>query len=183
MGTSKSFPRYFFPDERVETIKDVDYDKLKDSGIEAVIFDLDNTLARWGEESLEREVLDLFEEINGLGLNIAVLSNSRKKEIEKFIADLPFPHLFNAGKPKSRGFKAMLNEIGVPPEKTAMVGDQLFTDVLGANRMNMYTIRVEPLDPDREYKFTRINRLGEGILFKLRDLYRFFRSLTNHDHR
>lgn len=183
MGTSKSFPRYFFPDENVKTIKDVGYEKLKGSGIEAVIFDLDNTLARWGDESLEGEVLDLLEEIDDLGLHIAVLSNSQKKEIEKFIADLPFPHLFNAGKPKSRGFKAMLNELGVPAEKTAMVGDQLFTDVLGANRMNMYTIRVEPLDPDREYKFTRINRLGEGIIFRLRDLYRFFRSLTNRDHR
>lgn len=176
MATYNSFPRYFFPDDNAKTVDDVDYEQLRDSGIKAVIFDLDNTLALWGEESLEGEVLELFEELEALGLKVAVLSNSRKKKIEKFVADLPYPHLFNAGKPKSRGFKIMLNEMEVSAEETAMVGDQLFTDVLGANRMDMYTIRVEPLDPDQEYRFTRLNRLGEGMLLRLRDLYRFFRS-------
>jgi len=177
MGTSKSFPGYFFPDKKVKAVREVDYGELKNSGIRAVIFDLDNTLARWGEEELESEILDLFEDLQARGFKVAVLSNSRKKKIEDFIAELPFPHLFNAGKPKSRGFKKILGELGVEAEEAAMVGDQLFTDVLGANRMNMYTIRVEPLDSNREYKFTRINRLGETVLLRFRDFYRFLVSL------
>jgi len=177
MGTSKSFPGYFFPDRNVETVRDVDYEELKNSGIRAVIFDLDNTLALWGEEELESEVLDLFEDLQSRGLKVAVLSNSKKKKIKDFVAELPFPHLFNAGKPKSCGFEKILDELGVEAEETAMVGDQLFTDVLGANRMNMYTIQVEPLDPDQEYKFTRINRLAESILLRFRDFYRFLVSL------
>ena len=177
MGTYKSFPGYFFPDKKVETVRDVDYQQLKRLGIRAVIFDLDNTLALWGEEELESEVLDLFEDLQSRGLKVAVLSNSKKKEIEDFVAELPFPHLFNAGKPRSRGFEKILGELDVGAEETAMVGDQLFTDVLGANRMNMYTIRVEPLDPTREYKFTRINRLAESILLRFRDFYRFLVSL------
>lgn len=177
MGTSKSFPGYFFPDQNAETVRDVDYGELKNSGIRAIIFDLDNTLALWGEDKLESEVLNLFEDLQSRGLKVAVLSNSKEKEIEDFVADLPFPHLFNAGKPKRHGFDKILGELEVRADETAMVGDQIFTDVLGANRMDMYTIRVEPLDPTREYKFTRLNRLAEGILFKIRDIYCFLVSL------
>lgn len=179
MGTSKSFPGYFFPDKKVETVRDVDYGELKNSGIRAIVFDLDNTLALWGEDKLESDVLNLFEELQSRGFKVAVLSNSKKKKIEDFVAELPYPHLFNAGKPKSNGFEKILDELEVGADETAMVGDQLFTDVLGANRMNMYTIRVEPLDPTREYKFTRLNRLGEGILLRFRDFYRFFTSLLD----
>lgn len=177
MGTSKSFPGYFFPDKEAETVKDVDYGELKNSGIQAIIFDFDNTLALWGEVKLESEALNLFKDLQSRGLKVAVLSNSKEKEIEDFVADLPFPHLFNAGKPKSNGFEKILGELEVKAEETAMVGDQIFTDVLGANRMNMYTIRVEPLDPTREYRFTRVNRLGESILFWCRDFYRFLVTL------
>ncbi|MFP4136020.1 MAG: YqeG family HAD IIIA-type phosphatase [Candidatus Acetothermia bacterium] len=175
---SKSFPRYFFPDENAKTVREIDYELLKKSGFEAVIFDLDNTLALWGKEELETEALELLNQVDSLGLNVAVLSNSGKPEIKGFLSGLRFPHLFNAGKPKSRGFERMLDKLEVEAEESVMVGDQLFTDVLGANRLGMYTIMVDPLDPTREYRFTRLNRLGESLLLRLRDLYRFLRSLT-----
>ncbi len=106
-----------------------------------------------------------------------ILGGLKRARVEDFVADLPFPHLFNAGKPKRHGFDKILGELEVRADETAMVGDQIFTDVRGANRMDMYTIRVEPLDPTREYKFTRLNRLAEGILFKIRDIYCFLVSL------
>ncbi len=173
--SNSSFPRYFFPDNHYRTVKDVDYEELKNSGVKAVVFDLDNTIARWGEESLEDEVLDLFDCLTKLGLKVGILTNSRRKNIESFIESLPFPHIFNANKPMTNGFEKMAEELGVSPEEIAMVGDQLLTDVLGANRAGMYTIRVDPLDPSKEYKFTKINRILERILLTLRELYRFFR--------
>lgn len=174
--TDKKFPGLFFPDEKARTVMDVDYEGLKDRGIKGVIFDLDNTIARWGDRSLEQEIIELFDRITSLGLQVAILTNSRREEIENFIKELPVPHLFNANKPRKRGFQSILRELEVSGTEAAMVGDQLFTDVLGANRVNMYTIHVEPIDPSREYHLTRINRLGEKVLLTLREVYRFFRS-------
>ncbi|MFB6290672.1 MAG: YqeG family HAD IIIA-type phosphatase [Candidatus Bipolaricaulia bacterium] len=170
--TNRSFPRVFFPDERVPTVEDVDYEELLNSGIKAVIFDLDNTIARWGDEELEDEMVELLDELSSLGLKVGILSNSGGEAIKNFVQDLPCPHLFNANKPSGTGFRLMLEEFDVRPEEVAMIGDQLFTDVLGANRMNMYTIRVDPIDPDREYRFTKINRIGETVLLSLREAYR-----------
>jgi len=101
--------------------------------------------------------------------------NSRRKKIEEFVMQLPFPHLFNANKPSRKGFRSMLSDLDVSPEEAAMIGDQLFTDVLGANRMNMYTIRVDPIDPEKEYRFTKINRIGENVVLCLREVYRSLR--------
>lgn len=173
--TGSSFLRKFFPDERATTVEDVDYQKLIDSGIKAVIFDLDNTIARWGDDSLAEEIIELFERLTSRGLKVGILSNSRRETIEDFIIELPFPHLFNANKPSLKGFESMLAELDVSPEEAAMIGDQLFTDVLGANRLDMYTIRVEPIDPDREYRFTKVNRVGEKVLLFLREVYRSLR--------
>ena len=167
-----SFLRLFFPDEKVHTVEDVDYEGLVNAGIKAVIFDLDNTIAKWGDDSLAREINDLLGRLNSLGLKIGILSNSRRKNVGDFARDLPFPHFFNANKPSGKGFYQLLEELGVSPEEAAMVGDQLFTDVLGANRINMYTIRVDPIDPDQEYSFTKINRVGERLLLFLREVYR-----------
>ncbi len=173
---NNSFPRFFFPDDQFRTVEEVNYEALRESGIRACVFDLDNTIARWEEERLEEEILELFDCLTGLGLKVGILTNSRRENIEKFISDLPFPHLFNASKPRRKGFMKIAEELGVRPEEVAMIGDQLLTDVLGANRAGMYTIRVDPLDPSREYKFTKINRVAERILLGLRELYRFLRS-------
>lgn len=170
--TGSSFLGRFFPDERAATVEDVDYDKLINLGIQAVIFDLDNTIAKWGDDSLAEEIIELFERLTSRGLKVGILSNSRREKIEDFVIDLPFPHLFNANKPSLKGFRTMLAKLDVSPDQAAMIGDQLFTDVLGANRLDMYTIRVEPIDPDREYRFTKVNRIGEKVLLFLRETFR-----------
>ncbi len=175
--SDKSFPRVFFPDERARTVRDIDYQELGESGIKAVIFDLDNTIARWGDSSLESEILDIFDRLKELGLKIGILSNGQRKETKNFVLKFPFPHLFNAGKPRRKGFRFMLDELNVSPEEAAMIGDQLFTDVLGANRMEMYTIRVDPIDPGREFRMTKINRVGERLLLSSREIYRYLRGL------
>jgi len=177
--TDRSFFRQFFPDEKVSTVEDVDYEKLAKSGIEAVVFDLDNTIAKWGDDRLAEEIIELFERLTLLGLKVGILSNSRRKKIEEFVMELPFPHLFNANKPSRKGFRSMLTDLDVSPEEAAMIGDQMFTDVLGANRMNMYTIRVDPIDPEKEYRFTKINRIGESMVLCLREVYRSLRQFKD----
>lgn len=173
--TEKSLPRMFFADEKVPTVRDVDYEQLANDGIETVVFDLDNTIAKWGDDSLTEEIVDLFERLTSMGLKVGILSNSRRKETEDFVTGLPFPHVFNANKPSVRGFRSILEKLDSAPEEAAMIGDQIFTDVLGANRLGMYTVRVDPIDPSREFRFTKINRIGERILLCLREVYRSIR--------
>jgi len=172
----KFFPWILFPDQEVSRVTDIDFRSLRNSGKEAIIFDLDNTIARWGEGSVDQCVIELLSDIEDLGFKIGILSNGKRKNIESFVDKLPFPCQFNAQKPRRKYFRDLLNRMDVSPEKSVMIGDQLLTDVLGANRTSMYSIRVDPMEEGREYKFTKINRVGEKLLFSLRNLFRKIRD-------
>ena len=175
--TEKSLPRMFFADEKVPTVKDVDYDSLINDGKKAVVFDLDNTIAKWGDDSLTDEIVELFDRLTSMGLKVGILSNSKRKATEDFVAGLSFPHVFNANKPSVKGFRSILDKLDATPQEAVMIGDQIFTDVLGANRLGIYTVRVDPIDPDREFRFTKLNRIGEKFILCLREVYRALRSL------
>lgn len=165
-------PRQFFPDEEVEDIFEVNYQDLKARGHEAVIFDLDNTLSQWKSRSLDRAVSQLLKEVKQVGLQVAILSNGRGNDIAPFLEQLPYPVVFNAGKPSRNGYRTILQKLNVSPEQSIMIGDQLVTDILGGNRIGLYTIRVKPINPNSEYPLTKINRVVEKVLFALRSLYR-----------
>lgn len=171
----KLVPWAFFPDEEAASIFEVDYGSLQRSGKEAVIFDLDNTIARWGEDSLNDKVIELIGEILGLGLQVGILTNSKREKVKSFVEGLPYPCQFNAQKPRRKNFLSLLEKMDVPPSRAVMIGDQLLTDVLGANRMGMYSIRVEPIERGREFSFTAANRLIEDLLFSLRNVFRILK--------
>lgn len=172
----KLFPWILFPDQEEETIFDIDYRKLKESGMEAVVFDLDNTIARWGEDNVSEQAIDLIGEIVDLGLQVGILTNSRRQKVRSFVEDLPYPCKFDARKPWRKNFLRLLDGMDVPPQKSVMIGDQLLTDVLGANLTSMYSIRVEPIEQGKEFNFTKFNRIVEKMLFSLRALFRILKS-------
>ncbi len=173
--TRRLVPWAFFPDEEASSIFEVDYGSLQESEKEAVLFDLDNTIARWGEDDLSEKVIGLLDEIVGLGFKVGILTNSKKKKVKSFVESLPYPCQFNAQKPRRKNFFSLLDRMEVEPSRAVMVGDQLLTDVLGANRAGLYSIRVEPIERGREFSFTAVNRLIEDLLFSLRDLFRIIK--------
>ena len=120
--------------------------QLKDQGIRLVLADLDNTLAPY-EEALPSPALTAWkEELEALGITLFVVSNSRKsRRCPDFCAALGVPYVRHAGKPGVKGFQAALQQTRVPAREALMVGDQIFTDILGANRAGISSVLVRPM--------------------------------------
>lgn len=134
------------PRHLAESIYRLTPPRLREAGIRLVLADLDNTLAPY-EESLPSPALRTWkEELEENGITLFVVSNSRKsRRCPDFCAALGIPCVRHAGKPSRKGFLRALEETGIPAENTIMVGDQIFTDILGANRAGVTSVLVKPL--------------------------------------
>ncbi len=120
--------------------------RLKEQGIRLVLADLDNTLTPY-EDALPSPALRRWkEELEAHGITLFVVSNSRKSHrCPDFCQALGVPYVRHSGKPSRKGFFRALEETGIPPEQTIMVGDQIFTDILGANRAGITSVLVKPI--------------------------------------
>ena len=132
------------PNERVDTVLDVDYDRLWRSGKRAILFDLDNTLGRRNASRPADQVLDLLEDLAGRGFRIGILSNRRfglDGEMVRTVRDR-YPMISAAGKPRTRRLRRLLGRLGISSDQAIMIGDRILTDVLAGNRAGLHTIRV-----------------------------------------
>ena len=137
---------------------------LRAAGIEAVLLDLDNTLVAWQGMEVPDAVLAWLSELRAAGLKLYLVSNTRfGKRLRWLSGYLDLPYVRRAWKPRRRGFLAAIRELGVEPERTAMVGDQMLTDILGGNRLGLYTVMVPPM-ARREFLGTRVSRLFERAI-------------------
>ena len=144
------------PRLRCESYKTIKIDTLKAQGITLLLLDLDNTITPYGVGTPTAELKQWVEKLRGEGVEPFILSNSRKAvRVPNFAADLGVPYLKYAGKPKKKGFLTAMSQMGKKPEETAMVGDQIFTDILGANRCGVHSILVRPLRLDTIFRQIR----------------------------
>ncbi len=136
--------RLFKPREQVGSIFDIDYDRLYRDGKRAILFDLDKTLGDRRPIRLSPEASSLLDDLTEKGFRIGILTNRRIGTKDPVIVELghQYPLRVRAGKPAKRGFLALLAKLGVPKEDAVMIGDRLFTDVFGANRLGIYSIRI-----------------------------------------
>ncbi|MBI3721212.1 MAG: YqeG family HAD IIIA-type phosphatase, partial [Fimbriimonas ginsengisoli] len=127
--------------------------------------DVDNTLVEWRGEDFTQEVLGWLEEAKQLGFGLCILSNTRNPARLARIADrLGIRAIQDRFKPSRRMYMLALKEFSVEPEQAVMVGDQILTDVLGANRSKIEAIWVHRISR-REFVGTRLNRIVErGVL-------------------
>lgn len=134
------------PDEVYASIYDIDGAVLARRGITLLLADLDNTLAKYGQPEPDSALLAWKEGLAAEGVALFLLSNSRKpRRAEHFAKALGIPFLGHAGKPKSGGYLRAMERMGRTSAQTAMVGDQIFTDILGAKRAGILAIMVEPI--------------------------------------
>ncbi|MEW6172716.1 MAG: YqeG family HAD IIIA-type phosphatase [Bacillota bacterium] len=129
----------------LDSLFDIRADMLTDLGIKALILDLDNTLVVRGEERVEPQVTEWLQELKERGFKLCIVSNNSRGKGGKLARALGLPGVFRAVKPRGKPFRKALGILGEKPSSTAMVGDQLFTDVLGGNRMGLYTIMISSL--------------------------------------
>lgn len=154
------------PDIRAQSVSDVTPDSLRSLGIEHVLVDLDDTLVSSWDDRPARGVLEWLASLKGAGIGVVILSNGSRDRVADFAALAGVPAIAMAGKPFSHSFWRGMNALGNPPAiKTAMIGDQLFTDVLGAKRAGLVTILVTPLSKGK-LPHTRLARLLERMILK-----------------
>jgi len=149
----------------VESIYHIDLSELRAQGIDTIISDLDNTLVPWVENKVNPELTAWLDKLKAQGFKVCLVSNALEGRIAHFRAALNVPGLSRANKPSRRAFRQALTLLGSRPETTAMIGDQVFTDVLGGNRLGLFTILVVPLC-DRDFFTTRIVRIFERWLLR-----------------
>lgn len=157
-----------YPNFYCKNIKDVDIKRLNENNIKGILLDVDNTLI-----DLEHNLLEGAEEwCNNLkkhNIKFCILSNSNNKEkIKKVSAILDIPYISFGMKPLKRGYKKASKLLNLPYENLAIIGDQIFTDIIGGNRCKMYTILVDPIST-RELFITAIKR---GLENKILDKYK-----------
>lgn len=135
----------FYPCEYVKSVFDIKFKKLYDSGIKAVIFDIDNTLVFQDEDST-KETERLFSALHKLGLKTMILSNNNEERVRRFLRNIDSPYICKAYKPFRKGYLRALEMLAVEKEQAVFVGDQLFTDILGANRCGIRSILVRYIE-------------------------------------
>ena len=152
----------FYPKKQVDSAYEIPYKELYERGIRGVIFDVDNTLVPHGAPADER-ALQLFAEFHQMGMKTCLLSNNKEPRVASFAGQVDSPYIYKGGKPGGGGYEKAMEKMGTERETTVFVGDQLFTDVYGANRTGIYSYLVKPIHPKEEIQIV-IKRWFEAIV-------------------
>ncbi len=143
---------------------EIDLDRLWEQGVRGLILDLDNTLVEWNRADLRPEVRAWVEAAQRRGLRLCLVSNAFRGRRVRVVAEaLGMPVVVQAMKPFPRAFRKALATLGTEAGSTCAVGDQVFTDMLGANWLGLVTVLLDPL-ACRESPHTRVIRLIERPL-------------------
>ena len=153
----------FFPDMIVEGFEDIDLELLKKNKIKGLILDIDNTIVPWNEMTGNYRAKDWINMLINEGFDVCLVSNSNKKRVEQFSMILGLRGIHNAVKPFKRGFLKACDIMNIKPEQAAVVGDQIFTDIYGGNRLKMFTILVKPIS-EKDFILTKFKRIFEKIV-------------------
>lgn len=153
------------PAESQKSIYEIDLDKLWQQGVRAVILDLDNTLVRWNDPEPTPRLISWLDTLRSKGFSICIVSNNGSRRVGGMADRLGVPYICHATKPRRSGFHRAMERCGVTPQETAVVGDQLFTDIFGGNRSGAYTILVTPIDT-QEFFGTRFLRVIERMVMR-----------------
>lgn len=138
----------FVPDMYQKSIYHIDYDKLLDDGIKCILFDLDNTCVPYKDKEPNKKLIELFETLKDMEFKLIIFSNATKRRILPFKKILNVDCLAKAGKPGKKNFIKILKLFNYDLSEVAIIGDQLYKDILGGNRVGIKTILVNPMSLD-----------------------------------
>lgn len=155
----------FMPDKYYKNIYEINYRQLKQNGIKCLLFDLDNTLVPPHIGKPDKKIRDLFDNLKELDFKIIIMSNSGKKRLTPFKDELIIDCSASSMKPLKRKFNKIIKQYKLDISETAIIGDQLLTDVLGGNRAGITTILVNPISK-KDIIYTKLNRKVEKLIEK-----------------
>lgn len=155
----------FKPALWVKNVLSIDEEFLAENNIKALILDLDNTLSMHGNPAAEEGIPDWLDKMRAFDIKMMVVSNNTHKRVSPLAAKLGLDFISSGAKPLTFGINKAVKALGVPKENIAVVGDQIFTDVMGGNFAKMKTILVEPFHLEKGVLF-KVKRAAEGLVFK-----------------
>jgi len=153
------------PDRFAPRLHDVSHEELEAAGIRGLIVDLDNTLLGFRETELAREHIDWLERARVRGFRVVMLSNNFSERVNMLAARLNVACFPNALKPLPFGFLRAKRSLQLRRREIAVVGDQLFTDVLGGKLCGLYTILTEPIER-KDFPVTQFFRFFERLMLR-----------------
>lgn len=156
----KKIEKQLLPDYYFESLKEARPEIIVRDGRKAVLIDLDNTLVPRKSQKVSKEVKNWVRQAQKEGLVLCIVSNNWQSRVKKVADELGLPLVASAGKPRKKAFLKALSILGVEASRAAIVGDQLFTDIFGGNRLGLLTVLIKPLS-SKELIYTRFLRLLE----------------------
>lgn len=151
------------PDWYVSSLFALTPEEFRANGIEGLLLDIDNTLVPNHVPDADEQVITFISRMEQAGIRLAILSNANSHRKELFNRPLGLAVVNHALKPFRKGYELGLDLLGLPAGSTAMVGDQLFTDVWGANAAGIKSILVMPMHRDEPW-YVRLKRLLERLM-------------------
>ena len=154
--------RILEPKIKVDGLSSMDLKKLRQEGFKGILIDLDNTIVPWRQDQISEETVAFFTEAKALEYRVCLYTNARAYRAIPISKVLDVRCLPEAMKPFSAGYQFILREMGVKPEETLVIGDQIFTDTLGGNLAGCCTVLLPPLS-SREFIGTKFLRVLERL--------------------
>ena len=154
----------FIPDIYAQSIYNINYKRLKKNGIKCLLFDLDNTIVPYSTNEPDRNIKELFATL-GRDFKLIIISNNGKDRLRPFKEKLNIDVAYSARKPFKKKYKKILNIYKYDISEIACIGDQILTDILGANRMGFTSILVNQIAKN-EPIWTKFNRFWERKILK-----------------
>lgn len=145
------------PHHHLPSVLDLSPDWLQSLAIDGLLLDVDCTLKDHGQAEVPPAVIDWLDRLRGERMPLALVSNGKGRRIGPLASALDLPFVAMAGKPLPFGLWTAARRLGLKPSRSAIVGDQLFTDVLAGRLAGLRTILVSPTSPDAPW-MTRVKR-------------------------
>ena len=156
--------RLLCPRMYARSLSEVDLDALSERGIDSIILDLDNTILPWRGHEIPAESAEWVRRALDRGMKLCIASNTRNPRRLRAVAEkLGLPSLQRTAKPRRRGLREAMELMGADPSRTALIGDQIFTDIVGGNRLSLLTVLVRPMHR-REFIGTKVSRAFERLV-------------------
>ena len=154
------------PDIKLERVTDITLEILKKYNLTALILDVDNTLSTHHGQILTDGLAEWLVYMQENGINLMVLSNSKEARVKPFAEKIGLNYISLGLKPLPSGFLSAIKALGIKRKNIAIVGDQIFTDVLGGNIVGLKTILLTPIKLETTWGF-RFKRKIERLVFKI----------------
>lgn len=153
-----------YPKVYLDSTYEIDFEQYYQDGYRAIIFDIDNTLVPHGAPADQRAIA-LFKRLHALGYQTMMLSNNKEPRVKMFCDAVEAEYIYKAGKPNPANYREAMKRMHTDEKNTLFVGDQIFTDVWGANKAGIYSILVKPIHPKEEIQIVLKRYLEKVVLF------------------